>query len=99
MVRSQTGDLPGGVGSGRLWWPEATWGLGWEIKGTKRRHWSGELTSPATFCHFGQAGTLVWADPRLDLAVAVFTNRSVAKMWGFILSRWLRLANALAAAV
>lgn len=99
MVRDQTGGRSGGVSSGRVWWNEAAWGLGWEIKGTKRRHWSGELTSPETFCHFGQAGTLVWADPRLDLAVAVFTNRSVAKMWGFILSRWLRLANGLAAAI
>ncbi len=99
MTRNQTAGLPGGVSSGRVWWRDASWGLGWEVKGAKRRHWSGELTSPETFCHFGQAGTLVWADPRLDLAVAVFTNRSVAKMWGFILSRWLRLANALASAV
>ena len=99
MTRNQTAGHPGGVSSGRVWWQDASWGLGWEVKGLKRRHWSGELTSPATFCHFGQAGTLVWADPSLDLAVAVFTNRSVAKMWGFILSRWLRLANALAAAI
>lgn len=99
MTRDQAAGLPGGVSSGRVWWDQASWGLGWEVKGNKRRHWSGELTSAETFCHFGQAGTLVWADPRLDLAVAVFTNRSVARMWGFILSRWLRLANAVAAAV
>jgi len=99
MTRNQTSGLPGGVSSGRVWWDDATWGLGWEIKGGKRRHWSGELTSPETFCHFGQAGTLVWADPRLELSVAVVTNRSVARMWGFILSRWIRLANAVAAAV
>ena len=99
MTQVQTGRLPGGVSSGRVWWDSASWGLGWEIKGNKRRHWTGELTSAETFCHFGQAGTLVWADPRLDLAVAVFTNRSVAKMWGFILSRWVRIANAVAAAV
>ena len=99
MVQDQAAGRPGGVASGRVWWNEAAWGLGWEVKGSKRRHWSGELTSPETFCHFGQAGTLVWADPRLDLAVAVFANRSVARMWGFILSRWLRLANALAAAI
>ena len=99
MTRDQTAGLPGGVGSGRVWWEQAPWGLGWEVKGSKRRHWTGELTSPATFGHFGQAGTLVWADPHLDLAVAVFTNRSVARMWAFILSRWLRLSNALAAAV
>lgn len=98
MIRNQANGRQGGVSSGRVWWQDANWGLGWEIKGSKRRHWSGELTTPDTFCHFGQAGTLVWADPRLDLAVAVFTNRSVAKMWGFILTRWVRLANALAAA-
>ncbi len=99
MITDQTVGLPGGVTSGRVWWENQAWGLGWEVKGNKRRHWSGELTSPATFCHFGQAGTLVWADPASRLAVAVFTNRSVAKMWGFILSRWLRLGNAISAAV
>jgi beta-lactamase class C len=99
MTTDQTHGLAGGVTSGRVWWEQQSWGLGWEVKGSKRRHWTGELTSPATFCHFGQAGTLVWADPALDLAVAVFTNRSVARFWGFILSRWLRLGNAIAAAV
>lgn len=97
-VSNQTGNLPGGVGSGRVWWPEASWGLGWEIKGSKRRHWSGELSSPATYCHFGQAGTLMLGDPASGITLAVLTNRSVAKMWGFILTRWLRLSNAVMAA-
>lgn len=97
-IHNQTGELPGGVGSGRVWWPEATWGLGWEIKGSKRRHWSGELSSPETYCHFGQAGTLVLGDPATGITMAVLTNRSVAKMWGFILTRWLRLSNAVMAA-
>lgn len=99
MTTDQTRGRSGGVAIGRVFWPEAAWGLGWEIKGSKRRHWSGELTSPRTFCHFGQAGTLVWADPERDLAVAVFTNRSVTKIWSFMLSRWLRLSNAVVAAV
>lgn len=98
MTADQVGGVPGGVESAKVRWPRASWGLGWELKGDKRRHWTGELTSPATFCHFGQAGTLLWADPRRDLALAVFATRSVARMWGFILPRWARLSNAVVAA-
>lgn len=99
MTTDQAGGVPGGVESMKVRWDQARWGLGWEVKGEKRRHWTGELTSPATFCHFGQAGTLLWADPVRDLALAVFANRSVARMWGFILPRWARLSNAVVAAV
>ncbi len=99
MTTDQTGGLPGGVESAKTVWPVGRWGLGWEVKGEKRRHWTGDLTSPATFCHFGQAGTLLWADPAHDLALAVFANRAVSHMWTFILARWARLSNALVAAV
>jgi beta-lactamase class C len=97
MTSDQTGGLPGGVESARVRWDVAHWGLGWEVKGSKRRHWTGELTSPATFCHFGAAGTLLWVDPDHELALAVFANRSVARMWAFILARWARLSNAVVA--
>ena len=59
MTRDHTGGVPGGVESGKVWWPVGRWGLGWEVKGEKRRHWTGDLTGPATICHFGQAGTLL----------------------------------------
>ena len=98
MTADQTMGVPGGVESAKIAWDPGRWGLGWEVKGEKRRHWTGELTSPRTFCHFGHAGTLLWGDPELDLALAVFANRSVARMWGFILPRWARLSNAVAAA-
>ena len=39
------------------------WGLGVELKGTKEGHWSGTLTSPRTFGHFGGSGTFLWVDP------------------------------------
>ena len=99
MNTDQAGGVPGGVESGKVWWDTAAWGLGWEVKGTKVNHWTGTATSPATFCHFGQAGTLVWADPPRDLALAVFANRTVTRMWGFILPRWSRLSDALVAVV
>lgn len=99
MTTDQTGGVPGGVESARVTWPVGRWGLGWEVKGEKQRHWTGELTSPSTVCHFGQAGTLLWADPEREVALAVFSNRSVSHMWTFILSRWARLSNAVVAAV
>lgn len=98
MTTDQAQGVSGGVESGRVSWDVAHWGLGWEVKGTKRRHWTGELTSPRTFCHFGHAGTLLWADPERDLALAVFSNRAVTRMWTFILPRWARLSNAVVAA-
>ncbi|MCC6314822.1 MAG: beta-lactamase family protein [Thermomicrobiales bacterium] len=99
MTADQTDGAPGGVESARVVWPVGRWGLGWEVKGDKRRHWTGELTSAATFCHFGHAGTLLWADPATGTALAVFANRAVSHMWTFILDRWARLSNAVSAAV
>jgi CubicO group peptidase (beta-lactamase class C family) len=99
MVHDQTGGVPGGVESARVAWSVGRWGLGWEVKGGKQRHWTGEFTSPRTVCHFGHAGTLLWADPEHEVALAVFANRAVTHMWTFILGRWARLSNAVIAAV
>lgn len=98
-ITDQTMGVPGGVESAQVRWDPGRWGLGWEVKGEKRRHWTGELTSPRTFCHFGHAGTLLWGDPERDLALAVFANRAVTHMWSFIMTRWARLSNAVVAAV
>jgi CubicO group peptidase (beta-lactamase class C family) len=95
----QTMGVPGGVESAKVRWDPGRWGLGWEVKGEKRRHWTGDFTSSRTFCHFGHAGTLLWGDPERDVALAVFANRTVTHMWGFILPRWARLSNAVIAAV
>ena len=99
MTTDQTAGVPGGVESARVRWGVGSWGLGWEVKGGKRRHWTGELTSPRTFCHFGHAGTLLWADPARDLVLAVFANRTTTHLWPFVPARWARLSNAVAAAV
>lgn len=99
MTTDHSGQIPGGVESGKVSWPEASWGLGWEIKGSKTRHWTGTVTSPETFCHFGQAGTLLWADPSRDLVLAVFTNRTVTRAWTFFLSRWTTLSDTVASIV
>jgi CubicO group peptidase (beta-lactamase class C family) len=51
------------------------WGLGFELKDDKAGHWSGTLTSPRTFGHFGGSGTFLWVDPERSLALAVLTDR------------------------
>ncbi|MCC6792290.1 MAG: serine hydrolase, partial [Thermomicrobiales bacterium] len=99
MTSDQVAGVPGGVQSMKVTWSPAYWGLGWELKGAKRRHWTGELTSPRTFCHFGAAGTLYWADPERDIALAVFGNRTTIHLWPFVQARWSRLSNALIAAL
>ncbi len=51
------------------------WGLGFELRGGKSPHWTAPANSPATFGHFGQSGTFIWADPVAGLALVVLTNR------------------------
>lgn len=51
------------------------WGLGFEIRGHKSPHWTGSRSAPATFGHFGQAGTFLWFDPAAATACAVLTDR------------------------
>jgi CubicO group peptidase (beta-lactamase class C family) len=95
MVADQTGGVPGGVNSAGIHWERGAWGLGWEVASDKRQHWTGSLRSPRTFCHWGQSGTLVWADPERDLVLAVFANRSVLKPWPLRPPRWASLSDAL----
>jgi CubicO group peptidase (beta-lactamase class C family) len=51
------------------------WGLGFELKDGKPGHWSGTLTSPCTFGHFGGAGTFLWVDPERSLALVALSDR------------------------
>jgi CubicO group peptidase (beta-lactamase class C family) len=51
------------------------WGLGPELRGDKRPHWTGTTNSAATFGHIGGAGTFLWVDPAIDLALVCLTDR------------------------
>ncbi|MDQ2723893.1 MAG: beta-lactamase family protein [Actinomycetota bacterium] len=44
------------------------WGVGFEIRDHKSPHWTGTTNAPATFGHFGLAGSFVWVDPVARLA-------------------------------
>jgi CubicO group peptidase (beta-lactamase class C family) len=50
------------------------WGLGFELKGAKHPHFSGTLTSPRTFGHWGGSGSFLWVDPERSLALGVLTD-------------------------
>jgi CubicO group peptidase (beta-lactamase class C family) len=85
--------LPGVVpGVGRF--DDCAWGLGVESHATKAPHWMGTRNSAATFGHFGGAGTFVWVDPVLDLALAVLTDQEFGP-WA--LSAWPVLSDAIVA--
>jgi CubicO group peptidase (beta-lactamase class C family) len=51
------------------------WGLGFELRDAKSPHWTGANNSAASYGHFGQSGTLIWADPDAKLALVVLTDR------------------------
>nr|WP_187354630.1 serine hydrolase domain-containing protein [Dietzia aerolata] len=51
------------------------WGLGFELRGAKHPHWTGQHNSPATFGHFGQSGTLLWVQPEIATGLVVLTDR------------------------
>ncbi|HEX2186886.1 MAG TPA: serine hydrolase domain-containing protein, partial [Chloroflexota bacterium] len=79
--------------------PAVEWGIGWEVKGTKRPHRSGELTSAGTFAHAGATGTMVWADPRTDTVCVLLTNRTLVSGWTTERPRQALFSNAVMAAV
>jgi CubicO group peptidase (beta-lactamase class C family) len=67
------------------------WGLGVELKGAKAPHWSGTLTSPQTFGHFGGSGTFLWVDPVAGVACAALATREFGE-WAKV--AWPALSDA-----
>ncbi len=70
------------------------WGLGFEIRDSKAPHWTGAHNSPRTYGHFGQSGGFIWADPELELALVVLTNRDFGE-WA--LEPWPAISDAVIA--
>jgi CubicO group peptidase (beta-lactamase class C family) len=73
------------------------WGLGFEVRDSKTPHWTGADNAPGTFGHFGQSGTLIWADPVAKLALVVLTDRDFGDwarpLWPAVSDRVLRVFN------
>ena len=51
------------------------WGLGVEVRGGKRPHWTGTTNSPATYGHFGQSGSFWWVDPAVGVLCCGLADR------------------------
>ncbi len=62
-------------------WSAASWGLGWDVKGSKARHNSGSLTSPRTFGHTGSSGSMLWVAPDLELICVMIGTRLAESGW------------------
>jgi len=72
------------------------WGLGVEVRGAKRPHWTGPSNSPATYGHFGQSGSFLWVDPVAEVLCCGLADRP----FGVWASRaWPALAEAVLAEV
>jgi CubicO group peptidase (beta-lactamase class C family) len=96
LAEATTEQFPGlaGVVPGMGRYDPNPWGLGFELKGAKRPHWTADGGSPRTFGHFGGAGTFLWVDPDARLACAVLTDREFGD-WAPPL--WSQLSDAVLA--
>lgn len=79
-VQNQTGDLPGGYG-GRFEYEKCAWGLGVDLKGDKKPHWTPPNASPRTFGHAGASGCVVWHDPDANVSWGIFGTRTADNAW------------------
>lgn len=70
------------------------WGVGFEIRDRKSPHWTGASNSPATFGHFGLAGSFLWVDPVARLAGAGLADTDFGP-WA--VDAWPPLADAVLA--
>ena len=93
-TRNQTGELSGGFFAPLLWTP-CPWGLGAELHGHKKPHWTSDDVSPQTFGHAGASGCQVWHDPVSGLSFAMLGTRNFERWW----QRWPAIVSALMAAI
>ncbi|WP_420453268.1 serine hydrolase domain-containing protein [Ilumatobacter sp.] len=84
----------GGIVPGVGRFDTCPWGLGFEIRGDKRPHWTGSRNSADTFGHFGGAGTMAWRDPSVDVSLVALTDRPFDEWAAEALRVWPELSDA-----
>jgi CubicO group peptidase (beta-lactamase class C family) len=88
----------GGIVPGVGRFDTCPWGMGFEIRGDKSPHWTGEHNSAAAFGHFGGAGTMMWLDPavspRHTLGLVTFTDRPFDEWASSALQLWPAVSDA-----
>jgi len=75
------------------------WGLGMEIAGAKTPHWMGRERSPATFGHFGGAGTMMWVDPEARISLIALTDLGFDRWAATATREWAQLSDKILSAV
>lgn len=75
-----------------------SWGLGFELRGLKTPHWTGDSQHPRTAGHFGQAGTFFWFDQQTGSSCVVLTDLdfgpwAVQRWTSFNEAMWLHLGG------
>jgi CubicO group peptidase (beta-lactamase class C family) len=63
--------------------PDASWGLGWNIHGMKRALGDGSLQSPQAYYQGNSGGPLVWVDPTYEIVGVYFSSslRRIEDEW------------------
>lgn len=79
-VADHTHGLAGGFIT-PLWWDPCPWGLGPDLRGTKKPHWVPASASPQSFGHSGASGCLAWADPSKELEWVILGTRTADSGW------------------
>lgn len=79
-TQNQTDDLAGGYG-GRFEYPRAPWGLGADLRGEKKPHWTPSNASPRTFGHAGASGCVAWHDPEKNISWTILGTRTADNGW------------------
>ncbi len=79
-TQNQTDDLAGGYG-GRFDYLRAPWGLGVDLRGDKKPHWTPSNASPRTFGHAGASGCVAWHDPEKNVSWAILGTRTADNGW------------------
>jgi CubicO group peptidase (beta-lactamase class C family) len=97
LAELRTVQFPGlrGVVPGFGMQTDCDWGLGFELRDHKSPHWTGRTNSPATYGHFGQAGTMLWIDPEPQIGLVALTDEPFGD-WAR--AAWPALSDAVVAA-
>ena len=91
MVQNHTRAIPTLAGGSE------SWGLGWALPVGLPIRFAGDLTSPETFGHHGASGSLIWADPCVQLSCVILTNQMTN--WGADVRRYGAFSNAVVASI
>jgi serine-type D-Ala-D-Ala carboxypeptidase len=97
MTRNQTPGVPASY-DGEVF-PESSWGLGWDVHGTKRGLRAASLLSPNAISNGGTGGTYFWIDRDFDLVGAYLSVNRIGPNEGSPFWRADLFANAATAAI